>query len=420
MKPAPAFAAVLLSGLAGLSSCVDRQVSPTAGSVTTLNVTLVSPDPGSPGNPNTLQTAVVNIDALTDDGSHLPVDLTVDIYLSYGGVLAGAAKACGDGTTVPIETVTLVNGKLENEMLTLPAAFGQSSIWVVERVSHIVGASQPIFFSNPTIPDIQTPPDPAAPNATFCSAFEKKFITVDHATGAGELLIDSVFNGAVTVVDTGADAYNAIYLFTFGAPANNAVKGARMRSFSGNVSKFVGFTEVNFPILNIDGSVPPDPSKLPPPVDLTPVGTKNLTKLNSLDARTVELTGTICPMQPANPNNDPNVQSTITQWIKYNAFVLGRVSCDSFNEFAVQLPSKVIGTFDPTQLVGTKVRIRGMLKNSSGQTTLTDATGVPIACGDSTPCGTGVCVDNICKKNPFNFWTIAARDASDINPTSTP
>ncbi|MEO6954749.1 MAG: hypothetical protein ABI321_23315 [Polyangia bacterium] len=415
MKGKLAFAALL-----SVSGCVEHQVSPTAGSVTTLNVKLLSPDPGSPGNPNTVQTAVVNIDALTDDGTNLPVDLTVDIYLSYGGVLAGAAKACGNGTTIPIETVTLKNGKLANEMLTLPAAFGRSSIWVVEKVSHVVGASEAIYFANPTIPDLQTPPDPTATNATFCSAFEKKFVTVDHATGSGELLIDSVFNGAVTVVDTGSDAYNALYLFTFGAPAPNAVKGAKLNNLSGNISKFVGFTEVNFPILGIDGSVAPDPSKLPAPVDLTNVGTSSLEKLNSLAGRTVQLTGTICPMQPANPNKDPNVQSTITQWIKYNAFVLGRVSCDSFTEFAVQLPSKVIGAFDPTQLVGKKATLRGMLKNSSGQTTLTDATGVPLACGDSTPCAAGVCVGNICKKNPFNFWTIAARDASDINPTTTP
>lgn len=414
MKRTLAFATLLLCG------CVERQVSPTSGSVTTLNVTLVSPDPGSPGNPNTQQTAVINIDALQDDGTNLPVDLMVDVYLSYGGVLSGAAKACGDGTTVPIETVQLVNGKLENRMLTLPAAFGQSSIWAVERVSHIVGASQPIFFANPTIPDIDTPPDPAAPSATFCSAFEKKFITVDRATGSGELVIDSVFNGAITVVDTGADAYNALYLFTFGAPATNAVKGARMRGFSGNVTKFVGFTEVNFPILQIDNSVAPDPSKLPAPVDLTNIGVTNSQKLNSLAARTVQLTGKICDPYPANPKKDPNIQRTDDQWIKYSSFVLARVTCSSLSEFAVELPSKIIGSFDPTQLVGHEVTIRGMLKNSSGQTVLNDPTGVPITCSDTHACDTGVCVGNICKKNPYNFWTVAVRNAADINPASTP
>jgi hypothetical protein len=414
-------AVILLAALLG--ACTEHLPSPTAGAVTTLNVTLVSPDGGTPGAPATDRNAVLDINAFMDDGTLYPGDITVNVFISFGGVLQGAEAACGDNSNDPIATLTFHGGHLENQMVDLTDAYGLTTVWVevvsTDSTSHVVGASDAIFYPNPTIPQVQTPPDPAAANATFCSPFEKKFITMDHATGSGELIVDSIFNGAVTVIDTGTTQYNAMYVYTFGAPANDVVKGAKVTAISGNVSKFVGFTELNFPIIDVDDTTPPDTTKLPAIVVLKQTDIANLQLLNSLGGRSVQLSGQVCPVNLPNPNNNVDIADTNTQWTKYNTFILATVSCDSETEFSVALPSQVVAVpnkpnFDVTQLSGKPVTVTGMLKNSSGQNPVLDATGSQIQCDDQTTCATGTCVSGICKKNAFNFWTVVIRDASDL------
>ena len=349
-----------------------------------------------------------------DDGLLYPGDATVDVFISYSGVRTGVEVACGEQSDSPIETLTVRGGRLENHEVTLPSAFGATSIWAVERGSNVVGASVPIFFPNPTIPNIQTPPDLNAINATFCTNFEKKFVRVDKATGSGELLIDSVFGNAVTVTDTGATDFRSLYLFTFGRPSSSLVPGRHVNFFNGNISKFVGFTEVNFPVIDADLDCDPEPAKLPAPIKLSQGDITNLKKLNATGSSTVEVTGKVCPVMPPNPNQDPNIQGTIDQWVKYNTFILGNFSCDSFTEFAVSMPSKVMGNFDAAASVGQSVTIRGMLKNSSGRNSYLDDNGAPITCSEAAPCGSGMCTAGICKKNPYNFWTVAVRSTDDV------
>ena len=45
---------------------------------------------------------------------------------------------------------------------------------------------------------------------------------------------------------------------------------------------------------------------------------------------------------------------------------------------------------------------------------LFDDKGNNIPCSEQAPCASGVCVAGICKKNPYNFWTVLVRDAADI------
>lgn len=409
-----------------LVACVEHEPSPIRG-VSTLNVNLKSPDPGLPSAPTTSLDAVIDVSAFLDDGTPFPGTADVDVFLSYGGVLTGMVTNCGDTTKTPIAHFSFDGGSITDQHITLPPAYGTSAIWVEETNSHVAGSSVPMYYPNPTIPQIMTPPDPLAANATFCTPFDRKFIIVDHATNGGELLVDSLFQGALTVIDTGAleTGYSAMYVFTFGAPASDIRKGSKIRMFSGNVSKFVGFTEVNFPVLLADDSLPPDPSKLPAPIVLQQTDTANVQKLNAIDARTVQFTGLICPMVIPNPNNDSMIQSTNNQWVKYNTFVAGATNCSSISNFSVQLPTKAVlrhnpdgssDVFDPTKVVGSSVTVNGMLKNSSGQNKDVDANGDPLTCSASTPCANAndTCLNNICYKGPYNFWTIVLRDGDDL------
>ncbi len=410
--------ALICFGLLGLASCVEQRDSPLYGLVTTMELKLNSPSPGTPAQPNLARDANFSITARDEYGDPYGGDSTVDVFISYGGVRTGLEVECGARSDAPLETLTFRGGKVENYATTLPVAYGTTSIWAVERGSNVVGASQPIFFPNPTIPNIQTPPDPMAPNATFCTSFEKKFVTVDHATGTGQLLVDSIFGNAITITDTGAKDYRSLYLFTFGRPPSALKRGSPVDSFNGNISKFIGFTEVNFPVVHFDEMAAPRPELLPPPIPLTIADrqSRDTSKLNAANASVVEVSGVVCPVLPPNPNKNPDTQDIIDQWVKYNTFALGdpRVGCGAFDTYSVSLPAKIVGTFDATQSTAKPITVRGMLKNSSGQNLALDGNGNPVACDAMNPCAGGTCALGFCKRNPYNFWTVVVRGPEDI------
>jgi hypothetical protein len=394
--------------------------SPTAGQIQGLELQMVSPSPdqlGSAAQPVDVRQVIFNVTARDDSGAVVARDLDVQVYLSYGGVKAGGGSGCGASINdPPIDVVHLSSGQAMNHKVTLPRAFGATAIWLDEPVSHATGASPTIFFRNPFVADVQTPPDLMAPNAAYCTPFEDKFVTVDRAAGTGKLVVSAVFVDAFTVTDTGSSAFNSIYVYTFGRPPRSFQAGTVLSSFSGNISKFVGFTEVNFPLYNSSGD-PANPALLPAPVVLKGTDTGNVPKLLGYSAAIVRNSGTICQMNPPNPNNNAMLQSTIDQWVKYNTFVLdnGTGACDSFTSFSVQVPQKVVGPYDPTMMVGKAATFTGMLRNSSGQNPVLDASGKTLTCDAQTACLTGTCVEGECRKNPYNFWTIVVRDQNDIS-----
>ncbi len=410
-----------------LSACVDVRPSPTEGVISSIEVTLLDPPPdklGSPTAPVSVPSATFTAVAVDDNGKQVTSDLDVDVFISFGGVKTGGSSACGADATggTPLTTVHLTHGAMaQPTTVMLGQAFGSTSLWFDERSSHATGASPTIYFRNPFIDEVQMPADPMAVNATFCSPFNNRFITVNNARPGGKLVVTSVFSGAFSVTDTGSTVgFNNIYLFAFGKPPSYIVPGAIISSFSGNYSKFVGFTELNFPLFNAaqddqGNYLAPDLTLVPAPIVLTHNDLGNQAKLLSASAGVVEFTGTICPMNPPNPTNDPNIQKVIDSWTKYNQFVVdGDGTCASFTNYAVELPEKVLGKFDPTMVVGQTLDVVGMLQNHSGQNQYTDANNNPISCNAQNPCAKGTCISGDCYKNAYNFWTILPRVEADI------
>jgi hypothetical protein len=404
-----------------LVGCVQQRPSPTATAINSLDVQLIDPPPsglGSPMAPVNVKTATFNIVARDEQGAVITKDIDVDVFISFGGVKTGANSACGadESGTQPIERVTLKSGMLMNHSVTLPLAFGSTSIWIDEPSSGATGASPTIYFRNAFISEAQTPPDLTAANATFCSPFNGKFLIFDHPTGSGQLVVGAVFGDAFTVTDTGVapGQFNSMYLYAFGKPPPNIVEGRVITTFSGNYSKFVGFTELNFPLFTTaDDTVPL--ATLPPPVDLAYADVANTAKMLGASASVVRYTGTICNPLPPNPTKDPNIQKTIDSWNKYNQFVVDNDGmCDAFANIAVELPAKLLGSFDPLQVVGQTATFTGMLRNNSGQNAYIDPNGNAISCSDTVPCAKGSCISGTCFKNAFNFWTIDPRRQEDI------
>jgi hypothetical protein len=401
-----------------VASCQDLP-SQTANRISSIQLDLLQPtNVGSPMAPVQVQSAAFNLTALNDHGAVWPLDADVDVYVSFGGVKTGLLTGCGASANgQPIETIHLKAGIAINQTVSLPQAFGATTIWVEEHSSAATGASPTIYFPNPLISDVQTPPDLTAQNATFCSTLSGKFITIDRATGSGKLVVTSVFSGAFAVTDTGGTIFNSIYIYSFGQPPSYIVPGKVINSFSGNVSKFVGFTELNFPLFDAaDPTVPL--ATVPSPVPLTEdlLTNRMNTTLLQWDASLVQATGTICDPMPPNPTNDPNIQSIINQWYTYDTFVLsGDGTCSSLTNYAVQLEGKKLGNFDPVMQKGQTITAVGMLRNNSGQNPYLDQNGKTIPCDVvQQDCIQGVCVDNICKKGPFNFWTVNPRTPADI------
>lgn len=392
----------------GCAACVTQRPSPTAGQVSVLELVLTDPaERGSPGQPVAVRRATFEVIARDEQGQVVEQDLDADVFVSFGGVRTGQATTCQSSQSVkPLATLRLSAGRAVGRTVDLPQAFGPTNLWIEERSTHVIGASPTIYFRNPYISDVQKPLDLAAPNVTFCTPFEKRFVLIDGAEGAGKLVVSSVFGNAFAITDTGASAWNSIYVFTFGRPPSYVVRGRVLGEVSGNVSKFIGFTELNVPLYQRTDEV--SPQLLPQPVPLAPGDLTNIPKLLSAVSSEVTVAGAIC---------NPNAPNAVEQWTKFNTFLLdqsGAGACDAFSSYSVQLPSKVVGSFDLVANVGKTVTIVGMLKNSSGQNAYLDASGDPVACDAATPCGMGTCVEGLCRKNPFNFWTVLTRGASDV------
>jgi hypothetical protein len=403
------------------AGCVDQEPFANASGVSSLELTLLDPAPtalGSPAKPVVATQATFNVTVRDANGNRINKDVYVDVFISFGGIKTGTDSACGADASgnKPIETLHVLNGQMLNHTVQLPSAYGSTSIWLDEPVSHATGASPTIYFRNPFVDEVQQPPDLTAPNATFCSPFNNKFIIIDHARNGGQLIVTSVYSDAFVVTDTGATQFSSIFVYAFGKPPPYIVPGKVVTQISGNYSKFVGFTELNFPLFNVaNDAVPLVP--VPPPTDLTLPDLTNVARLLGADAGIVRYTGTICNPAPPNPSHDPNIQKTIDSWNKYNQFVIDNDgTCDSFTNFAVELTAKQMGDFDPTKNVNAQLTVVGMLQNHSGQNPAVDANGNQAHCSatQSCPSASNVCIMGDCFKTAYNFWDILPRTADDL------
>lgn len=435
--------------LAALVTGCQTDLGQVTSGVQSFKLTLLDPAPdpttgevGSSGGSVEPGSVTFDLAALGADGQLVAGEFDVDVYLSFAGEKVGTVSQCGgDRGNKPLASIHLSNGVAAHQTVPLVKAYGPTALWVEDRASPAIGASPIMHFAFPTIADLQTPLDPNAPTATYCSPWSGRHVTVDRATGDGQLVVTSVFPNAYVVADTGAmydpatdrGGYNHLYVFSFGRPSGGIVAGRVLSQVSGNLSKFNGFSELNFP-LQTYGSAK---AAVPPVYALLASDMGNNKKLLKLDAATVRVSGKVCCVQTGDVCCGSAAPCAADdQWVKYNTFLLdlGK-GCDAFDAVSVALPGKTFGTFDPLSVAGSDrtLTVTGMLKNSSGQNQACKG-GPDVACTSNDDClqaalnpdlqkipGCGAalvnanCVEGSCRKGAFNFWTVQPRLPSDIS-----
>ena len=427
-----------VAAVAGVAGC-NTDLGQVSTGLQAIQITNYAPSNlGDIMNPVSFSDVSFDLTAIGPDGNLLAQDLDVNIYVIYSGIKIGLITDCGGGEdAMPLATAHLTAGKAANVMVHLVKAYGSATVWIEDPISHAVGASDPMYFAQPTIPDVQTPLDLTSPTATYCSPWNGRVIDVDHATGTGQLMVTSLFGGAYVVTDTGAmydpttmmGGYNNMYVFSFGQPPSAIQNGLVMTTFSGNVAKFNGFTELNFPLQTwqTDMSGAPVYGKVPPPYVLQPTDEGNNALLLKLAGGVVQVTGRVCPIT-LTPVPDP-------QWVKFNTFTvdIGNGVCDSFLGLSVALPAKTLGDFNPlvSDMTLAQFTFTGMLQNSSGQNDACKGSGPLVYCATSNDCSAGAsdpmysatcqialakaaCIEGTCRRGVFNFWSIIPRSPDDV------
>lgn len=351
-SPYPAFpgkAALLVLALAVLGGCVERREFPTTTASFAVTLESLSGCGASPDAPcvhsSQLEAHRASIRALTAEGT---LDTTfngsVVLTLLPAGILEGGFLMSGGrrGTTV-----RLVGGLAEDLEISFSRAFGEVRLLVEDlgytRATLVTeaacydiyptpgcfsrddddisvgtgaaGVSDPVFFTNPRIYDIQyTEVESVGEAQGWPSPLDGFRPTVDAdgrdlvptladcvggPQGQRELVVvTSVTVDGFYVTDVcnaAGPSFAHLYVYNFNTPENLQV-GDCLRDLTGTIQEFHGFTELKNPFWQVDCD-PLDPGcRLPRCADLVPAPvTLNATMMadqhhmESLEAGIVEL-----------------------------------------------------------------------------------------------------------------------------------
>lgn len=361
----------ILIMVVALGACVDVQEG--IKGTQSLRVDLKTPtDPGSRVNrlADTVRNITFDITAIGPDGQP---DTTytndVAVYAQYLGTLT---PYLGE---MPLAKVHVANGKAVNQMVTLPAVFGPTTLWVDDgaatKPTYATGVSPTLWFRDPYIADIQKPTDPTSVDALTVSPLQNKNILVDKSRyGAnGRMVVTSVFAQGYTVADMScgpggappcvAMPYDFALIFSFSAPNDQnfdpIVEGQTISGFAGGVTEFNGLTEIGFPQSFVDMTKDFNPAREPQPVVLDPTWFSSAKiKFEENEAGPIAiLNGKVCPLDAD--------YTKFMQWKLDPSGVADSATCASKNLINL-ITTGAIQT-DPATLVGKTIpRVVGIVK----------------------------------------------------------
>ena len=227
--------------LLGLAACTDSRSRGNA--LQSFRVTLQDPNAaGTAANPVAYTRNPVNyrvtIEALDTRGNRVD---------SFEGELK-VSVVPGEVTGTQPAKVKLVKGFVEGVTIGLRRAYGASHIVVEDKsgTNQAVGASPTLYFQYPRIRDIQEPSG---------SRDNSPVVGTEVINDRGRNIVVHVSNSGFFVVDRDESEYASLFAFNFSRP-EGVRRGDRLKSLSGQVLEFLGYTELSFPIWNVDYSCP--------------------------------------------------------------------------------------------------------------------------------------------------------------------
>jgi hypothetical protein len=373
--------------IAGLAGCVEHL--PPLDEVTSLRVELLSPtDPGTTENrlSDTVASAEIRVTAIDAQGQVADLDGPVKVYLQFLGTLSPEL-----GSPIPHATVMLTDGVSAPTTIILPRVFGPTVIWVEDDTaggSYPTGTSPVLWFRDPFIADISTPPDEMALDALSSSPLELKQVTVSASRyGAmGRLVVTGTYaqgyslSDVMCADDNGtppcvAGDYDHILVFSFSRPRDEMgrtiTQGQFTDGFAGGVQEFNGLTEIGFPQSFVEEPSPVsvDDARIPPPAVVDQSWFSNTILFERNESGLLEIDGGIvCPLD--------DDYTTYKQW----KLDLGR-GCGT----AINVITTGVSDFDPGAAEGMAVtKVIGVLR--------------PVNIGT------------------FNVWIIFPRTGADLTP----
>ena len=405
-NPCGIAARTTFAALAILGGACTEMKDPVEGTQS-IRVELVTPASGGSKDvrlPDAQRTITVNLTALDAQGEvDTSFSRTVQVYAQFLGTLTPKL------TEAPLGTFTLLSGKATNQSVTLPLAFGPTTLWIDDGKSseptYATGTSPILWYRDPFISDLQTPKSETALDALFSIPLEAKQVNVSTSRyGArGRFVVTSVFSQGYTVSDVEcadangtppctAQAYDHAMIFSFSAPRGDdgvpILEGQTIEGFAGGVDEFNGLTEIGFPQTfggggkNVNKAREPAPAVVDSETTVTP-GTwfdaltapgGGLINFERNEAAPIKvLNAKVCDLD--------SDYATFKQW-KLDPFGVGG-NCKGNKKVLNLITAGTVSDIDPTMLVGR---------------TLPSVTGVlrPVSIGT------------------FNVWIIYPRSAADL------
>ncbi len=373
---------VAFFGVLALAACVDHR-GPITGTQA-LKVELTSPaDPGSVTNrlPDTAKTVSLKVTAYDAENKvDTSYNAKLQVYAQYLGTLTPYLGA------TPLATIQMAGGIGTLATLTLPSAFGPTTVWVDDGddadATYASGVSPTLWYRDPLISDIQTPVNEMAIDALQDGPLDNKNVTVNQSRwGArGRLVVTSVFSQGYTLADvqcadangtppcltsntgatgfTGPNGYDYIEVFSYSAPLDQDKRfldeGQVIDGFAGGVTEFDGLTEIGFPQSFVAGAAVVDVAREPPPVklDVSWFTTAKI-QFEKNEGGAIEIdNATVCPLD--------SDYITFKQW---KLDISGGSACSGNGSNLINVISTGVVNLDPATLKGMVLpKLVGMLR----------------------------------------------------------
>ncbi len=297
-----------------LAGCVESV--PGIDGTQSLKVDVIVPaEPGTPDErlDDTVRSVTIKVTAFDEDG---------EIDTAFNGEVEVHVQYLGSTTPTlnepPLARIDLADGVSANEPVELPPVFGPTFLWVEDAAgddaTFATGTSPTLWYRDPFIADITTPPDETALDALEASPLQEKQVTVSGSRhGAnGRLVVQAAGTNSYSLADLECqDAngtppcvggfYDYLTIFTFSTPrdenGNRIADFQVIDGFSGAVSEFNGLTEIVFPQTFAAEDAVVDEALLPEPWLLDETFLSNTIEMERRESSLVAVeNATLCPL----------------------------------------------------------------------------------------------------------------------------